>query len=167
MAPWPFSGKEVNASGRPSSTASPSSSSSRVRQDPAPVDGFRLLRSLGDTALGRSASYESVGAWGAASLIGSAGLTGAVTVLLRSRTKAERDLPRGTHARAAFVALKALAVATAFTGVASGAVLVGARALGVDSADSLRRSLRGATRDVIAATGADGISRSRGHRDGR
>ena len=49
---------------------------------------FRLLRSLGDTALGRSASYESVGAWGAASLIGSAGLTGAVTVLLRSRTKA-------------------------------------------------------------------------------
>ena len=83
MAPWPFSGKEVNASGRPSSIASPSSSSSRVRQDPAPVDGFRLLRSLGDTALGRSASYESVGAWGAASLIGSAGLTGAVTVLPR------------------------------------------------------------------------------------
>ena len=47
MAPWPFSDKEVNASGRPSSTVSPSSSS-RVRQDPAPVDGFRLLRSLGD-----------------------------------------------------------------------------------------------------------------------
>ena len=102
MAPWPFSDKEVNASGRPSSTVSPSSSS-RVRQDPAPVDGFRLLRSLGDSALGRSASYESVGAWGAASLIGSAGLTGAVTVLLRSRTKAERDLPRGTHARAAAI----------------------------------------------------------------
>ena len=165
MAPWPFS-REVNASGRPSSSTS-TSSSSPGQQDPAPVEGFRLLQSLGDTALGNSASYESVGAWGVASLVGSAGLTGAATVLARSRTKPERDLPPGTHARAAGVAFKALGVATAFTGVATGVVLAGAWALGIDSAESLRRGLRGATRDAIAATGADGISRSQKQRQGR
>jgi hypothetical protein len=55
--------------------------------------------------------------------------------------------------RAAATAFKALGVASAFTGVAGAVVLAGAWGLGVDSADALRRSLRGATRGAIAATG--------------
>ena len=88
----------------------------------------------------------------------------------RSKGANEEAESRGsmdTHARAAGVAFKALGVATAFTGVATGVVLAGAWALGIDSAESLRRGLRGATRDAIAATGADGISRSQKQRQGR
>ena len=63
--------------------------------------------------------------------------------------------PPGTHARAAVVAFKALGVASLFTGVAASVVFAGAWGLGIDSASALRRSLRGATRGAIAATGAD------------
>ena len=113
------------------------------------------MRSLAEHNSSRSASLESVAGWGGTALVGSAALTGTITAWARSRTKAERNLPRGTHARAAFTAFKALGVASTFTGVSTVAVLGVAYALGVDSADTLRKSLRGATRGAIAATGAD------------
>ena len=120
----------------------------------ARVEGFRYVQSLAASAGGRSASFESVGLWGCAALVGSAASTATLTAWVRSRSKAERDLPAGTHARAAATAFKALGVASAFTGVAAAAVLAAAWGLGIDSAEALRRSLRGATRGAIAATGA-------------
>ena len=84
-----------------------------------PFEGFKYVQSLADTSAssggGRSASLEAVAGWGCAALVGSATVTGTLTAWARSRTKAERNLPPGTHARAAFTAFKALGVASAFT----------------------------------------------------
>jgi MFS family permease len=126
----------------------------------APFEGFQFIQNLATQTSGRRASHESVGAWGVAALCGTAATTATVTAWVKSRTKPERDLPKGTHVRAAVTAFKALGVASAFTGVASAAVFAGAWGLGIDSADSLRRSLRGATRGAIAATGAETIRRT-------
>ena len=140
----------------------PSSSSSLLVPSPAAeqqqgelFEGFKFVRSLAEHNPSRSASLESVAGWGGTALVGSAAFTGTITAWARSRTKAERNLPRGTHVRAAFTAFKALGVASTFTGVSTVAVLGVAYALGVDSADTLRKSLRGATRGAIAATGVD------------
>lgn len=154
--PTHASGKTADA--RPSprdATSSASSSSTSGDATAAPFEGFRFIQSLAGEASGRSASLETVGLWGCAALVGSATTTGALTAWVRSRSKAERDLPPGTHARAAVTAFKALGVASLFTGVAASVVFAGAWGLGIDSASALRRSLRGATRGAIAATGAD------------
>ena len=134
-----------------------SATSRRVAEPPAvptvaPFEGFQFIQNLATQTSGRQASHESVGAWGVAALCGSAATTATLTAFVKSRSKAERDLPKGTHVRAAATAFKALGVASAFTGVAGAAVL-GRLGLGIDSADALRRSLRGATRGAIAATG--------------
>ena len=135
-----------------------SATSRRVAEPPAvptvaPFEGFQFIQNLATQTSGRQATHESVGAWGVAALCGSAATTATLTAFVKSRSKAERDLPKGTHVRAAATAFKALGVASAFTGVAGAVVLAGAWGLGVDSADALRRSLRGATRGAIAATG--------------
>ena len=126
-----------------------------------PFEGFRFIQTLAAQKSGRAASHESVGAFGVASLLGSAAATATLTAWLRSRTKPERDLPKGTHVNAAVTAFKALGVATTFTGVATSVVFLGAWVIGIDSAETLRRSLRGATRASIAATSrAEGIRSS-------
>lgn len=135
-----------------------SATSRRVAEPPAvptvaPFEGFQFIQNLATQTSGRQASHESVGAWGVAALCGSAATTATLTACVKSRSKAERDLPKGTHVRAAATAFKALGVASAFTGAAGAAVLAVAWGLGIDSADALRRSLRGATRGAIAATG--------------
>lgn len=120
-----------------------------------PFEGFKYVQSLADRASSHSASLESVAGWGCTALVGSAFASGTLTAWLRSRSKAERDLPRGTHLRAATTAFKALGVASIFTGASASVVLGAAYVCGVDSADALRNGLRGATRGAIAATGAD------------
>ena len=135
-----------------------SATSRRVAEPPAvptvaPFEGFQFIQNLATQTSGRQASHESVGAWGVAALCGSAATTATLTAFVKSRSKAERDLPKGTHVRAAATAFKALGVASAFTGAAGAAVLAVAWGLGIDSADALRRSLRGATRGALAATG--------------
>ena len=136
-----------------------SSSPSPSPETPEPYEAFKFVQSLADDVHGRRASLQSVGLTGVAALLGSAACTATITAYARSRSKAERDLPRGTHWRAAATACRALGVATVFTGVAVGVVFGVATARVVDSAESLRASLRGATRDAIAVANADGLRR--------
>jgi hypothetical protein len=91
--------------------------------------------------------------------MGGAALTASLTVWARARTKAERDLPPGAHARAGFVALRALGYATAFTGCAT-AVCVG---LAFASGDTPRRGLAlfAGTQSALHGTGADAPSQSK------
>ena len=103
-----------------------SATSRRVAEPPAvptvaPFEGFQFIQNLATQTSGRQASHESVGAWGVAALCGSAATTATLTAFVKSRSKAERDLPKGTHVRAAATAFKALGVASAFTGVAGAA----------------------------------------------
>lgn len=125
------------------------------QQESGAFEGFKFVRSLAEQNSNRAASLESVAGWGCTALVGSATVTGTLTAWAKSRTKAERNLPPGTHVRAAVTAFKALGVASGFTGVATLGVLGVSYVLGIDSVDALRRSLRGATRGAIAATGAD------------
>ena len=125
------------------------------QQESGAFEGFKFVRSLAEQNSNRAASLESIAGWGCTALVGSATVTGTLTAWAKSRTKAERNLPPGTHVRAAVTAFKALGVASGFTGVATVGVLGVSYVLGIDSADALRRSLRGATRGAIAATGAD------------
>lgn len=136
--------------------------SSSAEPPPRPYEGFKYVQSLADNRQsGGAASLEAVALWGCTALVGSATATGTLTAWARSRTKVERNLPPGTHTRAAFTAFKALGVASAFTGCSTAAILGVAYALGVDSAAALRRGLRGATRGAIAATGADTLRSAR------
>ena len=85
-----------------------SATSRRVAEPPAvptvaPFEGFQFIQNLATQTSGRQASHESVGAWGVAALCGSAATTATLTAWVKSRSKAERDLPKGTHVRAAVV----------------------------------------------------------------
>ena len=153
----------VSAESHPASgvvSAPPPANSASAVPTVAPFEGFQFIQNLATQKSGRAASHESVGAWGVAALCGSAATTATLTSWVKSRSKPERDLPKGTHVRAALTAFKALGAASAFTGVATGVVLAGAYGLGIDSAESLRTSLRGATRGAIAATSTEGLRRT-------
>jgi len=128
---------------------------------PVPVEGFTsYVRAFGKRALSQSASVGAVAAWGAGALVGGAALTASLTVWARARTKAERSLPPGTHARAAFVAFRALGYATAFTGCATAVCVGGAFALGV-TPRRVSALFEAGTQSALHATGADAPSQSK------
>ena len=84
-----------------SALASSSSSSAPLRE----IDGFRFIRSLATARISTADDYERARdralAVAAGAFITSAAVTAGVVARARSRTKAERDLPPGTHWRAA------------------------------------------------------------------
>ena len=147
--------------------SAPAEASASTSGEYVPFEGFRYVQSWATNQVpgGWSASFDSVVASGAGALVGSAALTATITAWRASRTAAERDLPAGTHWRAAGVGVKALTAASVLTGTVTALVLCGAYALGIDSVETLRSSLRGGTRAAIAASGADTLRN--GRRDGR
>jgi|TARA_B110000008_G_scaffold129225_1_gene131609 hypothetical protein len=130
----------------------------------AEIDGFRFIRALASNST-LSTSRASV----LASLAAAFGVSavGAATVVARarSRTKAERDLPRGTHWRAAAHAARALAAATSGTAAACLGAYGACHALGVRNVEDLRRALRRGTTNALEAApgefGKDVVGRGR------
>ena len=133
-----------------------SATSRRVAEPPAvptvaPFEGFQFIQNLATQTSGRQASHESVGAWGVAALCGSAATTATLTAFVKSRSKAERDLPKGTHA----APRRPRSRRWAWRPRSRGGRRRGARGrlMARHDARTRRRSLRGATRGAIAATG--------------
>ena len=121
--------------------------------DAEELDGFRFIRGLASNST-LSTSRASVLASLAAAFGASAVVAATVVARARSRTRAERDLPRGTHWRAAAQAARARAAATTGTAAACLGAYGASRALGVRDVEDLRRALRRGTTN--AADGAPG-----------
>lgn len=143
-----------------SALASSSSSSAPLRE----IDGFRFIRSLATARISTADDYERARdralAVAAGAFITSAAVTAGVVARARSRTKAERDLPPGTHWRAAATATRALATASLASGTCVCAVGLTLRACGVTTVEDLRRELRAGTRRALEAT-PGGLGRDR------
>jgi hypothetical protein len=119
----------------------------------APIDGFRFIRALASNS-SLSTSHASLFA-SLAAVFGASALGATIVVArARSRTKAERDLPRGTHWRAAALAARALALATSGAAAACAGTYGAFYACGVRSVEDLRRTLRRGT--VIALENVPG-----------
>ena len=141
-------------------SSSSSSSSAPLRE----IDGFRFIRSLATARISTADDYERARdralAVAAGAFITSATVTAGVVARARSRTKAERDLPPGTHWRAAATATRALATASLASATCVCAVGLTLRACGVTTVEDLRRELRAGTRRALEAT-PGGLGRDR------
>lgn len=117
---------------------------------PAPFEPFALVRSLARTSTKTKFAPEDLFHLSLGAFLAAAALSGALVAGARSRTKHERDLPRGTHWRAAAHASRALLVASAATGAVAGAVVVGAREFGgLRTVSDVRGAFGSATRDAV------------------
>ena len=127
------------------------------RNDEQDVDGggFKLIRSLIASHARTSASHATLGAIALAVFTSSALFTGGAYAYTRSKHSLERDLPRGTHWKAAIHASRALGIATLFSLVSASAIAGAGSALVpervVSVAGAKRAASDGAERVLEAA----------------
>lgn len=118
--------------------------------EPVPFEPFALVRSLASTSTGTKLAPEELLRLSLGVFLAAGALSASLVAGARARTKHERDLPRGTHWRAAAHASRALLVASAATGALAGVVVVGARELGgLRTVSDVRATFRSATRDAV------------------
>lgn len=106
------------------------------------IDGFKFIQSFGDITP-RSAS--STFAFAVLAFASSAAVSAVAVARARAKSKLERDLPKFTHWRAAYVASKALASSTVVVASASALIacawtLVGAER-GARAIEAARRAI--------------------------
>lgn len=116
-----------------------------------PFEPFALVRSLASKSTGTKLAPEELLRFSLGAFLAAGALSASLVAGTRARTKAERDLPRGTHWRAAVHASRALLVATGATGALVGVVVVGARELGgLRSVSDVRTAFGSATRNAVS-----------------
>lgn len=115
-----------------------------------PIDGFKFIRALTLRSSTHSSSHESIFTTALVAFTASAAIAATGVAYGRSRTKAERDLPAGTHWRAARLGGRALGYATLACGASAGcAWYVASSACGAKNAEDWRRVLRKGTKGAL------------------
>lgn len=115
-----------------------------------PIDGFKFIRALTLRSSTHSSSHESIFTTALVAFTASAAIAATGVAYGRSRTKAERDLPAGTHWRAARLGGRALGYATLACGASAGcAWYVASSACGAKNAEDWRRILRKGTKGAL------------------
>jgi hypothetical protein len=129
------------------------------------IDGFKFIQSWRDAA---PRSHASIFTAALATFTSTAVVSASAIAYTRSRTKAERDLPPGTHWRAAILGSKALGASTAACVVGVASVVGIFHLVGVRTIDDIRRVLRAGTQSALDATpGGLSLRESDGRRRSR
>ena len=144
-----FGGRPRHMRRRPDGTDERLPSARAPPPEREPIDGFKLIRSL-TLRTTHSSTHESIFATALLAFTASATVAATAVAYGRSRTKAERDLPAGTHWRAARLGGKALGYATLACGAGAGcAWYVASSACGAKNAEDWGRVLRRGTKSAL------------------